>query len=570
MMSAAWPKRIDSGHSWVTPEMPRKRASQTENPTTFLAQAPKQPKDVRAGLYARVSTHDQQMLAHSIGECGSRISRAGGIVELKRSGSTFIVCLFMLLPPLVAQQYDIVLQGGRVIDPESNLDAIRNVGISGNTVRAITQNALTGRTVVDARGLIVAPGFIDLHAHGQNLENDRAHAMDGVTAALDLEGGTVDVDSWYAAQTGKRLIHYGAAVSHTRARRTVMGGAESNNRGGPPACPPECDAIRNPATDDQISQIQQIIAKGLERGAPAVGLGIQYMPGASRWEILQTFRTAAPYHASLHPHIRYAGLKEPESVFTALEEVIADAAVSGAALHVLHLQSNGLGGVPKLLGIIEDAQKHGIDITGECYPYGAGMGSIRSALFDPGWQEKLGISYGDLVWVATGERLTEESFNRYRKVGGFVIAFVTPESAVDACVISPQTAIATDGLLEKGQGHPRTSGTYSLVLGRYVRERKLLTWQEAIRKMTLMPAKRLEARVPMMKAKGRLRVGADADITVFDPEQVVDRSTYEEPGRYSEGIRFVLVGGTFVVRDGALKDGAPGQPIRAPIASQPK
>jgi N-acyl-D-aspartate/D-glutamate deacylase len=151
-----------------------------------------------------------------------------------------------------------------------------------------------------------------------------------------------------------------------------------------------------------------------------------------------------------------------------------------------------------------------------------------------------------------------------------VIAFVTPESAIDACVISPLTAIATDGLLQNGKGHPRASGAYALVLGRYVRERKLLTWQEAMRKMTLMPATRLELRVPMMKSKGRLRVGADADITVFDPEHVIDRSTYEEPGRYSEGIRFVLVGGTFVVRDGALQDSTRGKPIRAPIASQPK
>jgi N-acyl-D-aspartate/D-glutamate deacylase len=297
----------------------------------------------------------------------------------------FIVCL--LLPPVVAQQYDVVLQRGRVIDPESNLDAVRNVGISSGKIEALTQNALTGRTVVDVRGLIVGPGLIDLHSHGQDLENDRAHAMDGVTAALDLEGGILDVDSWYAAQSGKRFIHYGAAVSHPAARGTVLGGGEN--------------AVRRPANDDQIAQIENLIAKGLERGAPAVGLGIQYTPAASRWEILQTFRTAARYHASVHPHIRYAGPKEPESVFTALEEVIADAAVSGAPLRVVHLQSSGLGNVPKLLGIIEDAQKRGGDVTTECYPYAGGMTGITSAIFDPGWQEKLGISYGDMMWVAT-------------------------------------------------------------------------------------------------------------------------------------------------------------------------
>ena len=484
--------------------------------------------------------------------------------------SMLIVFVFLLLPTLTAQQYDIVLQGGRVIDPESNLDAVRNVGISGSTVRAITQDRITGRTVIDARGLIVAPGFIDLHSHGQNLENDRAHVMDGVTTALDLEGGPVDIDAWYNAQAGKRLIHYGAAVSHTRARRILMGGAEIGNRSGPPTCPPECDAIQKPASDEQIAQIQKLIAKGLERGAPGVGIGIGYIPGASHWEILQTFRTAGPYHASLHPHIRYVGLTEPGSFFTALDEVIADAAVSGASLHIVHIGGMALSGLPKALDIIEEARKHGIDITSECTVYSSGMGAIGSALLDPGWQEKLGITYSDLMWVATGERLTEESFNRYRKVGGMVIIFAIPQTVVDACVVSPMTTIATDGVLEKGKGHPRASGTYSLVLGRYVRERKLLTWQEAIRKMTLLPAKRLEARVPMMKSKGRLRVGADADITVFDPERVIDRATFEQPGLYSDGIRFVLVGGAFAVREGALQGGAPGKPVRAPIGTQPK
>jgi N-acyl-D-aspartate/D-glutamate deacylase len=482
---------------------------------------------------------------------------------VRRLAWTFTVYQFIQFAPLVAQQYDVVLEGGRIIDPESGLDAVRNIGVSGSTIRAITETRLNGRTVVDVSGLIVAPGFIDLLSGGQDLENDRAHAMDGVTAALSLESGALDIDSWYSVQSGKRLIHYGASVREGSARAMVLEGRSDFTASN-------VESARKSANDEQISQIEALIAKGLDRGAPSVGIGLEYMPGASRWEIVQTFRTAARYRAPVHVHVRYSGPKEPESVFTALEEVLADAAVSGAPLHVLHLQSNGLGSTPKLLSMIGDAQKHGIDVTTECYPYGAAMTDIKNAVFDAGWQERMGIGYGDLMWAATGERLNDGSFDRYRTTGGLVILFRTPQPAVDACVVSPLTAIATDGLLQNGKGHPRTSGTYAFVLGHYVRERKLLTWQEAIRKMTLMPAKRLEGRVPMMKLKGRLRVGADADITVFDPEHVADRSTYQEPARYSEGFRHVLVAGTFVVRDGALQDAMPGRPIRAPIGPPSK
>ena len=142
----------------------------------------------------------------------------------------------------------------------------------------------------------------------------------------------------------------------------------------------------------------------------------------------------------------------------------------------------------------------------------------------------------------------------------------TPEN-VRAAVVSPLTMIASDGHLAKGHGHPRTAGTYALVLGRYVREEKALTLMDALRKMTLMPAQRLENRAPMFKDKGRIRVGADADITVFDPGRVIDKATYEKPLQYSDGIQFVLVNGVAVVKDGQLVDGVfPGRAARAPIS----
>jgi N-acyl-D-aspartate/D-glutamate deacylase len=315
------------------------------------------------------------------------------------------------------------------------------------------------------------------------------------------------------------------------------------------------------ATDEEIKQIKQGIRQGLERGATAVGFGVAYTYAATYWEILEALRVAAEFGAPSHLHIR-----EGESGIQGLQEVIAAAAVTGAPVHVVHINSSGKWNIPRLLEMIEKARSRGIDITTECYPYTAGMTLLESALFQPGWRKKWRLEYSDLQWVATGERLTAETFAKYRKQGGLVIIHTNPEELVDQAVTHPLTIIASDGLLENGKGHPRTSGTYARVLGRYVREKEKLKLMDALRKMTLMPALRLENRVPAMKNKGRIRVGADADLAVFDPETILDTSTYQDPAAYSKGIQYVFVNGVPVVEDGKLVEGAtPGQPIRAPV-----
>jgi len=454
--------------------------------------------------------------------------------------------------------YDLVILNGRVIDPESRTDAVRNLGISNSTIKTISSNTLRGRTVIDARGLVVAPGFIDLHQHGQDEENYRFKAMDGVTTALELEVGTGDVDAWYAQREQKTLINYGVSAGHLAARMAAMH--------EPAEFLPTGDAARRVATDAEIVDMKQRLEEGLKRGAVAVGFGIQYTPNASRWEILEMFRVAARYGASCHVHMRHAGVKEPGSSIQALEEVISAAAITGAPLHVVHIHSTGGPATPKLLQMIAEARSRKLDVTTECYPYIAGMTDIKSAIFDQGWQDVFGIDYKDLQWAATGERLTKETFDQYRKIGGMVAVFSMTEEIVTAAIKSPLTMIASDGILENGKGHPRTAGTYSRVLGKYVREQGVLTLMEALTKMTLMPAQRLERRVPSMKNKGRIRVGADADLTIFDPQTVTDRSTFQEPAKYAEGIRFVIVNGVLVVKEGQLQTSVhPGRPVRAPV-----
>jgi N-acyl-D-aspartate/D-glutamate deacylase len=454
--------------------------------------------------------------------------------------------------------YDVVVLNGRVMDPESNLDAVRNLGIRSGKIQTITSKSLKGRTVIDAKGLVVAPGFIDLHVHDMNDEHHRAQAMDGVTTALELEIGTADIDQWYAEREGKTLINYGASIGHVPVRMAVMK--------DPGTFVPSGDAARRPATEAEIAEIKRLIELGLERGALAVGFGINYTAAASHREIIEMFRAAAKSKASCHVHMRYAGIKEPMNCVAAFEEVLAAAAMTGAPLHVVHITSMAFDDTPRVLEMIREARSRGIDVTTECYPYTAGMTRLDSAIFDGDWQGQLGIDYKDLQWVANGERLTAESFARYRKEGGMVALHSMKPEVVRSAIADPLTMIASDGILKDGKGHPRAAGTYSRILGYYVRETKTLTLMDALRKMTLMPAQRLERRVPIMKTKGRIRPGADADLTIFDAERVIDKATYTEPGKYSEGIKFVLVNGVSVIKDGQLQVGVkPGQAVRAPI-----
>lgn len=458
--------------------------------------------------------------------------------------------LFALVLPAICQQFDIAIVNGHVMDPESDLNAVRSVGIRDGRIAAISPELLSAKTVIDAKGLVVAPGFIDLHSHGQTPENYRFKARDGVTTALELEVGASPVQPWYAERAGKALINFGASSGHIPASIAVMGDSGR--------LLPRDRAAENAPNAQQQREILHRIEQGLQDGALGVGMGIAYVPHDSREQILQVFRTANGHKATCFVHMRNGGPVEP-GVIDALQEVLADAAATGASLHIVHITSLGLGQTPLALSMIAGAKQHGLDVTTEAYSYTAGMTDLSSAIFNPGWQEHQGgITYHDLQWAATGERLTQESFERYRRQGGMVAIHSIPEAVVKMAMADPTVMVASDGILEEGKGHPRAAGCYARVLGRYVREQHALSLMDALRKMSFLPAQRLS-----LQTKGRIRVGADADITVFDPARVTDRATFENPAQYSEGIPYVLVNGVLVVNKGALVGSAfPGKGIK--------
>ena len=455
-----------------------------------------------------------------------------------------------------AQSYDTVLQGGRVMDPETGVDAVRNVGITQGRIMRISSEPLSGKRVLDAKGLIVAPGFIDLHQHGQDVASSRLKAFDGVTTALEMEIGVPDVAAFLQKKDGRSLINYGTTASHAAARALAFGQPIHD----PSIIPPSGPVTNQPASPAQIQAIEDRLRQELDAGGLGVGMGIQSTPGATRFEVIQTFRVAASRHVPVFTHVRSFGLIEPGSSIEAISEVIGAAAISGASLHIVHINSSCISVALECISMVAGARARGLDITTEAYPYIAGMTAINSALFNPGWKEKLGVGYDALQLPDTGERLTQERFDVLHAEPGnrAVLLFMNTQEMVDAVIAEPLVMIASDG----EDGHPRNAGTFSRILARYVRERGSVTLMDAIRKMALMPAQRLEKSTVTARRKGRLQEGADADIVVFDPKIVADRSTYAAPREPSVGMKYVIVGGTVLIDQGKLVPNAfPGKPL---------
>ncbi len=438
------------------------------------------------------------------------------------------------------------------MDPESGTDMVANLGVRNGRVAAIASGALRGRTVLDATGLVVAPGFIDILASPpREFQGQSMKIMDGVTTVLAMHGGPVDIPGWYAdlAEAGS-LNNYGTTIGHGSLRGAV-GIADRYAA----------------ATDTQIRQMVSLAERGILDGAIGIGFGLEYVPGASQMETYELFRQAARLDVPCHLHIRFSDPTPPGTNYEAISEVLAAAAVSGASAQIVHINSTGgTWTMARSLQLLVDARAQGLDVMADMYPYTAWSTDLTSARFDPGFRENFRIDYGDIELVSTGERLTADTFEKYRAQRRVsVIAHAMPETDLVAAIKHPLVMIGSDGIIEQDRGHPRGAGTFARVLGRYVREQGQLSLMDALRKMTIMPASRLESAAPVMGRKGRIRVGADADITVFAPDTIIDRATFQQPAQFSAGIRHVLVNGVVLVEDGALReDVTPGQPIRRP------
>jgi N-acyl-D-aspartate/D-glutamate deacylase len=435
-------------------------------------------------------------------------------------------------------QYDLVVANGRVLNPETGVDSVLNIGINAGTIQAVTAEPIRGKKTIDAAGLVVAPGFIDILSYNPNPIGVWNKLADGVTTNLAMHGGTSNPKAWYANYEREREpLNFGASFFYTEARNQFNLSRYQH------------------ANTEQIRKLLAMAERAINEGALGISFSLEYVPGITSAEIVPQMQLAKKYNLPVFFHARYSDMEEPGTNIDALNEIIDDARQTGASVHVDHINSTGgTFSMKESLRMLQDARDSGLDITACTYPYDFWGTYLNSARFDKGWQQRFHISYHDLQIAGTNERLTERSFKKYQREGKLAVAYAIPDSDIVRSLQCPFVMIGSDAILGSAHNnHPRASGAFSRTIGVYVRERHVITLMDAIAKMTILPARRIEKECSAMKKKGRISVGADADITIFDYNKIADRSTVEHPEYQSVGIEYVIANGKIVKDKTGLK-----------------
>jgi N-acyl-D-amino-acid deacylase len=410
-------------------------------------------------------------------------------------------------------------------------------------IAAISEGIIHGREEFECLGKVVSPGFVDMHMHEDPI-NDTGDGFKlciadsmlkmGVTTAVGGNCGIGPVDSLKYLELADALgypINIGLLSSHDNLRKHIG----------------DFDKY-NPVNDDQVEKMRNKLEEELDGGTLGLSFGVRYVPGLESNELKKLTGTAARKRKLLAAHVR----DDAAQVIPSIMELAEIAEEEGARLQISHIGSMAaFGQMEQVLSLVDSLNANGLDIGLDCYPYSAFATLAGSTTYDEGFLKRYSVDYSALE-VSQGEfkgrRLDEISFQKIRAEHPeyIMIAHVMKEDEIEAALRHPRTAIASDGILNEGFGHPRAAGTFPRILGYYSRDRKLLSLFDVIRKITSLPSERIGI------DKGHLSIGADADITVFDPDKIIDTAGFSNPISSPHGLEYVIIGGKLALVAGEI------------------
>lgn len=447
-----------------------------------------------------------------------------------------------------------VVKNGRVIDPYNNIDSKLNIVIKDGKILEITPYEISGEKNIDATGLIVCPGFIDIHMHEDMYHNEEDYLDEwiaksmlnmGVTTCIGGNCGinlTEPLTYLDAVDRLKLPVNIGLMAGHTNIRECVV---ENSNK-------------YNPIQTDDIKKIMYTAREYLEGGCFGISYGIRYVPGITELELIEVSKACKPENKIINAHVR----DDAKNIIWATKEFIKVGMKLDIPIQNSHIGSmGGYGQMKELLRLLDSVKSSGLDITSDCYPYYAFSTRIGETTYDDGFLERYNIDY-DSIEISEGkykgQRCTKNIFDELRKNSPdtITVGHVMNEKDIDMAILHPNVMIASDGFLHNEQGHPRAAGTFTRLIDKYVKTGKLSLY-DAINKMTTMPAKKLG-----LSNKGNLSKGSDADITIFSYDEIKDNATFDNPIKKPDGIKYVLIKGSVALKDGEIVNGKLGTSVR--------